>query len=176
MTESMETGDIGAEGIGALKVVLVIQEDRILAQRGDVGHQRRNHNHISGILNQDAGVAVVGMVVVGTRGEDDIRVPFADLADNLFADIEGGEQLAVVVAEHFIFDAEAARGFLGLGSAALGKSGAVDLVVADIAVGNGDELDGMPHRGKETGRAGSADVAVIGMGAKGDYADLLVLS
>ena len=83
-------GDVGPEGRRLLETVLIVEEDRILTQRrsiwGDVGHD----DHVGGILNQDAGVAVVGVIVVGARRQDDVGVPLTNFSDYLQADVEGG--------------------------------------------------------------------------------------
>jgi hypothetical protein len=73
-----------------------------LRSGGVLGTDVGNDHHIGGILHQHAGVAMVRMVVVGARRQHDIRIPLAYAPDDLFADGQRGQQLAVVVIQHFI--------------------------------------------------------------------------
>src|ERR1035441_5064391 len=50
-------GHVGAEGIRLLEVVIVVQEDRVLAQGRNFRDDVRHHNHVGGVLDQDSGVA-----------------------------------------------------------------------------------------------------------------------
>ena len=118
---------------------------------------------------------MIGVIVVGTRRQYNIRIPLADLPDHLLAHLERGQQLSVVIIEDCVLDAQTARRFLGLGEPALGKSGAVQCLMARIAVGDGHELHRVPGGGKERGGTRRADVAIVGMRAEGDDPNLFSL-
>jgi hypothetical protein len=64
---------------------------------------------------------------------------------------------------------------LGFGEPALGKSGAVQGLMARVAVGDGHELHRVPGGGKERGGARRPDVAIVGMGAERDDPNLFAL-
>ena len=85
-------------------------------------------------MDQDAGVSVVGMVVVGARRNDDVRVPFADLPDQLKPDIQAGHQLPVMVVEDQVFDAEPAAGLAGLLTPPRGQHSSALGLVAGVSV------------------------------------------
>jgi hypothetical protein len=51
------------------------------------------------------------MVIVGARSDDDVSLPLANLAYDLFADFQGRQELAVVVIKHLVFDADASARF-----------------------------------------------------------------
>ena len=82
--------DIGAEWLRTSEVVVKIKKDRVLAKRGYFTHYVGHGDHIGGILHQDAGVAMVGMVIVGTRSEHDVGIPLAYFPDDLLADRNSG--------------------------------------------------------------------------------------
>ena len=75
------------------------------------------------------------MIVIGARCDDDVRIPLADFANNLLADFKGRQELAVVIIEHFVFDADASPGFLCLGAPALGECFSTHRLVPRVAVG-----------------------------------------
>jgi hypothetical protein len=72
------------------------------------------------------------MVVVRSRGQHQVGLPLAYLADDLLADIEAGHELAVVVVQDDVVDADAAAGFDGFGSTPHRQLTAAFLVVPRI--------------------------------------------
>ena len=52
------------------------------------------------------------MVVVGPGREDEVGFPFPDLPDDLLRGLQRGQQLAVVVVEDDVVDADATAGFM----------------------------------------------------------------
>ena len=65
---------------------------------------------------------MVGMIIVNARREDDIGIPLADEPDDLRADLQGGQEFAVVVLKHLVLgDPETFGGFLGLRAPAFGE-------------------------------------------------------
>ena len=75
------------------------------------------------------------MIVVGAGPNHDVCLPLTDLTDDLFADIQRRQELAVMVVEHLVFDADAPAGFLRFRAAAPGKFFSPLSLVARIAVG-----------------------------------------
>ena len=116
---------------------------------------------------------MVRMVVVGARGNHDVGFPLPYGADDLAARFERGHQLAIVVVEDLVLgDAEAARRLLRLQIPAPGQGAASHRLVAGVAVGDGEELDGVAGSGELDGRAAELDVAIVRVGADGEDAQL----
>ena len=59
---------MGAKRCGLLERVAEVGDDRVVGQGRRVGADVGHRNHIGRVLDQDGGVAVVGMVVVGAGG------------------------------------------------------------------------------------------------------------
>ena len=57
--------DVGLEGIRLLEVVGVEEEDGVVLQGRHVGAEVRHGHHERRVLNQNCGVAMVGMGIVG---------------------------------------------------------------------------------------------------------------
>ena len=166
--------DVGPEGVRALEVVREIEENRVAAQRRSVADDVGYLNHVGRVLDEDAGVAMVGMVVVGAMSDDHISLPLADGADDLAANVEGRREFPVVILHHLVLgDAEAAGGLLRFGATAVGQDLAAHFVVAGIAIGDADEFHLVAHFGEHHGGAAELDVAVVGMGPDGDDAERL---
>lgn len=111
------------------------------------------------------------MVVVGAVGQHQVGLPLADEADDLQAVFEGGQQFAVGDVEHFVLHAEAPPGFLGFGLAAGGEALAAQGLVALVAVGERDELDGVPTDGVKQGQPARVKVTIVGVGTDDEDAD-----
>ena len=163
-------GDVWSEWRRLLETVLEVKEDGVLRQRRDFSHHIGHGDHEGRVLQQHAGVAVVRVVVVGPGCQHQIGLPLADLPDDLLTHIEAGHQLAVVVVQDDVVDADAASGLDGFGAPPHGQLPAAFLVVAGIAVGDGDKAHLVAHRRPLGGDAGRPDVAVVGMRAEGDNA------
>jgi len=78
---------------------------------------------------------MIRMIVIRAGCNDNVSFPLADLADNLLADFQGRQELAVVVIEDFVFDADASCRFLRFGTPALGEFLSVLRLVTSVAVG-----------------------------------------
>ena len=102
----MPTTMSGVNGLGFLEIVLVVQEHRVVLQAGRVRAEERHGDHVAGVLDQQAHVAVVGVIVVGPMTHDDVRPPLADQPDDGLAVLQRRHQLAVMDVEHFRLDAE----------------------------------------------------------------------
>lgn len=168
-------GDVRLEGVGFLEGIRVVEEDGIVLEIGHVRAKEGDGDHVGGVLDEDAGVAVVGMIVVGARGDDHVGFPFTDEPGDEPAVLEGGQQLAVVDVEDLGGDAQDLVGLLGLGFAAVGQGSPGLPPVADVAVGNGDQLHVMSFGGPEGGDAADLDFAIIRVGAKDDDAEFAVI-
>ena len=88
--------------------------------------------------------------------------------------LQRGQQFAVVNVEHLGRDAQQLRRLLHLGRAALRQRSARDLPVADVAVGDRDELDVMPERRPLGGHARRLELGIVGMRAEANDAQLAV--
>ena len=117
---------------------------------------------------------MIGVVVVGTVADHDVRLPVADEARDPAAVLQRHHQLAVVVVEHLGLDAEDPRRVLGLRPPAQGQGPAGDDRVADVAVGHRHALDLVAEGGPLRSHAGRVQLAVVGMRAEGDDAQLAV--
>ena len=60
----------------------------ILRQVRHLRHDGRDRDHVGRVLHELAGVAVVGMIVVGPMREDQVGLEGADQADDLAAVFE----------------------------------------------------------------------------------------
>jgi hypothetical protein len=75
--------DVGCEWNRPAKMVFQVQKDRVPPERSDVWANVRNDHEVRGVLDQLSGIAMVGMVVVGTVCKDQIRFPSPNLSDDL---------------------------------------------------------------------------------------------
>src|SRR5258708_210468 len=90
-------GDVGTERIWTLEEILEVKKYRILFQRRCLRSNIGDRNQIGRILDQNARIAVIRVIVVGTRCHHDIGIPLADFANNLESDIYAGHQLSVMI-------------------------------------------------------------------------------
>src|SRR5262249_14430789 len=118
---------------------------------------------------------MIRMIVVWPGRNDDIRFPLANLADHLFAHIHIRQELAVMVVQDFVFDADAPPGFLRFRASALGEFLSAHGLMPRIAVGERYELHLIAARGILGGEATGAKVTIIGMCAERDDAYRLIL-
>jgi hypothetical protein len=166
-------GESRGEGIGFGESVREEEKGGVLFHRGNVGAEVGHHDHEGGVLHEQPDIAMIGMVVVGTVGKDEIGIPFADELHDGLAILEGREQLAIVDVEDLDLSAHAFGGLLHLGGAALRKFPARHAPVADVSVGAGDELDLVPEFGPLDGATADLKLGIIGMGPEGDDAERL---
>ena len=164
-------GDVGLERVGFLKAVRIIHEDGVFGEVGDIGTEEGNCDHVSGILHENAGVAVVGVVIVWTRAEHEVGVPLANGFGDELAVFEGGEEFAIVNVEDFGFDAEDFSGLFDFSQAAFGEGSAGFAPVADVAVGDGNEFYFMAFGSPHGGGTADLDFAVVRVSAEGDDAE-----
>ena len=106
--------------------------------------------------------------------EHEVGVPLADQPGERAAVFQRRLQLAVVIVEDDALDAEHLVGLLDFGLAADGERAARLAPVADVAVGHGDEEHVMPELGPARGRAAGLNLAVVGMRAERDDAELAI--
>ena len=79
--------NVGPEWLRPREPVTVIEEHGISTQGRRVGHDIRHYDHVGRILHEHSGIAMIGMIVVGTGPDHNVRLPLADLADDLLADV-----------------------------------------------------------------------------------------
>src|SRR5262249_50781204 len=120
-----------------------------------------------------AGVAMIGMIVVGTGSKYYVGVPLPDSADDLLADLESGQKLAVVVVENLVGDTEPPSRFFSLETTPMRKMEAAVVVMPGVAVGDGHEFHVVSQRREFGGCPGRTNNAVVRMSAESDHSDLL---
>ena len=89
---------------GFLEAVAEVGDDGVGSHRRDVGADVWDADHVGRVLNQDRRVAVVGVVVVGTVGEDEVGRVAADHPDDFLAVLGRRFEFAVVVVHDVVFD------------------------------------------------------------------------
>jgi hypothetical protein len=99
-------GDRRRERIRLLKLVRQIGDHGIGAQGRRLGGQRRHHHHVSRVLHELAGVAMIGMVIVGPVREHEVGLIKADEADDGQAVGAARLEQAVVVVEDAVRGAD----------------------------------------------------------------------
>ncbi len=151
-------------------MVADIDDRRVLGQVRAGGADVWHHNHIGGVLDELGGVAVVGVVVVGARRHNQVGLERADQGDDRAPVLERRQQLAVVVVEQLVADADHGRRRQRLGAAALDQLRAGHLLVPGVAVGERDEQDLVALLGVERRHAASRELAVVGVGAEDQHA------
>ena len=109
---------------------------------------------------------MVRMVIIGPRGEHHIGVPLPDSPDNLFTHWDSWQQLAIMVVEHFIRNAEPAPGLRSLCAPPFGQRSTTFALMPGVTVGHRHELDVMSHACKQCCRPACPYVAVIRMRPK----------
>lgn len=167
-------GDAGGEGVRFLEAVAGIEEDGVLFEGGDVWAEERHGHHERGVLDEDAGVAVVGMIVPGAVGDDDVGLPLADDFGEEFAVFEGGQKFAVVKVQHFAGDAPFLSAGFDFGDAALGQFTPSVAPVADVAIGHGAEFDVMALFGPFDGGAAGFVFGIIRVRTEDDDAKFAI--
>ena len=167
-------GDAGGEGVGFLEAVAGIHEDGVFLHEGDVRAEEGNGDHEGCILDQDADIAMIGMVVPGPMGDDEVGIPLTDHLGDEFAVFEGGKELAVVDVEHLGSDTPFGGAGFGFGVAALGEFAAGVAPVADVAIGDGAEFDVVAEFGPFDGGAAGFVFGVVGVGSENDDAEFAV--
>ena len=109
--------DVGAERLWQRKTIVIRQKDGVLVQRRSIGYKVRDNDHISRILHQNARVAMVRMVVVGSGRNHEVRFPRAYLANHLLTHAQGRQKLAIMIVEHLVLNPDATSCFLGFSAA-----------------------------------------------------------
>src|ERR1041384_3357986 len=166
---------IGTKWIRSLKEILEVEEDRVLLRRRSFGRDVRHGNHISRILYEHPGVTMVRVIIVGSRGQHDIGIPLTYFSDDLQSYIETRYQLAVVIIEHIVSNAESLTRFLCFGIPALRKLAATFRLVTGIAVSNCYKLHSIAELRKQYRGTARILIAVVGMCADHNNADLVVV-
>ncbi len=116
-------------------------------------------------MDQQSGEAMVGMVIVRPVGDDQIGIYGADQADDVEAILGAVVKLAVGLVEDGVCRANHRGGGLRLGLADGGESGAIQLLMPSLAVGETHQPDGVPE-GRPFGRRSTRlDIGVIGVSA-----------
>ena len=165
---------VRGERLRLLKAVFEIHEHRILSQSRRVRCDVRDDHHVGGVLHEDAGVAMIRMIVVRPRREDEVRVPLPNLPDDLLAHRERRQQLAVVIVEDDVLDADSATGFARFGATPRGERAAAFGLMAGVAVGHRHESHAVAEGRVLRRNASGALIAVVGMRAERDDVQLAI--
>src|SRR5207247_1074508 len=99
-----------------LERVGVKEKRRIVLEDLRIRAEERHGHHVSGVLNQNAGISVIGMIVVGPMAHDNVGFPLTDKAGNGAAVLQSRQQLAVVDIQYLSGDAKNLGGLLNFGS------------------------------------------------------------
>ena len=150
ITSSIDTATSGRKGFGRWKPILEVHEHGILAECGRIGRDVRNDHHVSRVLDENTRVPVIRMIVVRSRRQHEVRLPEPDLPNDFFAWLERRQQLAVVIVQHDVIDADPAAGFLRFRAATRGERATALGLMPGIAIRDRDEANAVPE-----GRAAS---------------------
>ena len=169
--------DIGRKWLRFLEVVAQVRDDGVVRQGGCVCADVGYGDHVCRVLYEDGCVAVVGVVVVGAMGQDEVWRIVANQANDFFAIFEGGFKFAIVVVEYVVFDARDRTCCLGFSAAATGEFNAADFVMTRVAVGDRDKFYLVSEVCVFDGDAARFDIAIVGVGAKdNDFQGMVVHS
>src|SRR5260221_401069 len=113
---------------------------------------------------------MVGVIVVGSRGDDHVRTPLPYLSNDLKTDLQTRYQFSVVVVEYIVGHAQPFTGLLGLGKTALCQYASSLQLMTGIAVGDRYKFNRMAHSSEESGCSSGIQVTIIGMGTDNDDA------
>jgi hypothetical protein len=127
-----------AEGVGEG------QDDRHPGQVRHGGTDSRDDEQVGSVLHEQAGKAMVGVVVSGPVRDHEVRTERANQADDPMAMIEPVVQFAVGDVEDLVGCPDGPRRRVGFGLASSGKVRARMAVVAGSAVGQAHEPDDGP--------------------------------
>src|SRR5664280_2222525 len=94
--------DIGLKRFRMNKIIAHEKEHRIFLKKGNLRQYCWNCDHISGIKNQDAGISVIGMIIIWPRKDDNISLLFSDQLYYLQSVFISWHQLSVVIVESYI--------------------------------------------------------------------------
>jgi hypothetical protein len=158
-----------------MEAVGIIEEHGIVLQIRDIGTEKGHGDHVSGILDEDTGVAMVRVIIVGSWAQDDISMPFADEASNGSAILQGGQQFAVMDIQDLAGDPEDLVGMFGFRFTASGQGASGFAPVADVAVGDGDQFDMVAFGGPHGPDASGLDLAIIGVSAEANDTQFAVI-
>ena len=114
-------------------------------RRRRVRREIRRRDDDGRVFGELADRAVIRMVVPWTVGQDDVGLPVANQIGHLLPRLEIRHQLAVVDVEHLGLDAELRVARLDFRLAPLRERAAGLREMADVAVGQRDELDLVPR-------------------------------
>ena len=118
---------------------------------------------------------MIGVIVVGPRREHNVRIPAPDLANDLLAHVERGQQLPIMIVENVVLNPLSPRRFLCLGEAALRQFLAMHGLMARITIGDRYEFNGIARLYPKRGGSGRANITIVRMGPESDDANLIPL-
>ncbi|MNC94157.1 hypothetical protein D3C83_109410 [compost metagenome] len=85
------------------------------------------------------------MIVVGSRSDHHVGIPFTYLPDHLEPDIKTRNQFTIVIVEHIVSDTESLPRFLRFGEPSFSEHAAAFRLVTGITIGDRHKLYGVPQ-------------------------------
>ena len=133
-----------------------------------------NDDHVRGVLDQNARIPVIRVIVVRSRRQHQVRLPEPDLSNDFFSRLERRQQLAVVIVQHDVVDTDAPSGFLCFGAATRGERATALGLMPGVAIRDRDEANAVPEGRQLRCRAAGLLVAIVLVRAERDDVELSV--
>src|SRR5688572_20806723 len=118
---------------------------------------------------------MIRMVIVGSWCDHNISIPFTDLFNDLQSYFKGWHQLAIVIIQNIIDDAESFARFLCFGKSSPGKFGTSNELVTGITICHRQKFYCITHLCKNGCGASPIVIAVIGMCPDHNNANLIII-
>src|SRR5688572_32162768 len=118
---------------------------------------------------------MIRMVIVGSWCDHNISIPFTDLLNDLQSHFKGWHQLSIVIIQNIIDNAESFTRFLCLGKSSLRKFGTANELVTGITICHRQKFYCITHLCKNGCGASPIIIAVIGMCADHNNANLIII-
>ena len=165
--------DVRLEPAGPGEGVGEVEDHRAGGEVRDVGADGGHGQQVGRVLDQQAGEAMVGVVVGRPVRDDQVRPEGPDQADHLAAVVQPVVELAVGMVEDLVRGADDRGGGLRLAASPTRQLGPGHRVVAGPPVGQAHQPDDVARVAPPGGRPAGLDVGVIRVGADDEDAQRL---
>ena len=135
-----------------------------------MGHR----DHVGGIHHEHSHITMIGVIVVWTVTDDDVRLPVADQAADRPTVLHGHHEFTVVDVEHLGLVAKDAGALPDFRRAALSQASTRHAPMADVTVCTGHKFDMVTLRGPLCACSAGAEFAVVRVRPKNDDAQFAV--
>ena len=163
ITSSIATATSGRNGFGRWNPSSKYMNTGFLRRARRIGRDVRHDHHVGGVLDEDAGVAMIGVIVVRPRREHEVGVPLRESAGS-----SARERRASAAVRRRGYRGRHTRCRCGAPASCASRAPprrertpAFGLV-AGIAIGDRDEAHAVAERSVLRRRAAGADIAVVG--------------